>query len=343
MPDPRGRLLGTLDDGRPVRAHVIGAAPGPLVEVLDLGAAVRRLEVTGGDGVRRDVTLGYAGAQEYADGGYFLGAVVGRYANRIADGTFTLDGRAVRVGTSDRGHHLHGGPAGFDTRTWDVLSHGPDHVELGLVSEDGDQGFPGRLAVTARYEVAGETVRLVLGAEADAPTLVNLTSHLYLDLDGHGVDDLLLEVPADGYLPVDATGIPLGPVEPVESTPFDLREPTRLGDVARSGHPQVAAAQGLDHNLVVRGTGQRTVATLTSARTGTRVTIGSDRPGLQVYTGNFLDGRHPRRDGTLLRQGDGIALEPQLFPDTPHHPHFGSAVLRPGETYRHEITWTFGA
>lgn len=328
--------FGVLDDGRGVRSVRIGTPPGPVLDVLDLGATVQRLEVTCADGVRRDVGLGYATAQEYVDRPHYLGAVVGRYANRIAGGRFDLDGRAVQLAANDRGNHLHGGPDGFDRRTWDLVEHGPDHVLLGLVSPDGDQGFPGTVSATARYSVTGDEVVLVLSVVTDAPTVVNLTSHVYLALP-----DPVLQVPADGYLPVGASGLPLGPVEPVDGTPFDLRTGARLADVVRSAHPQVAQAGGLDHTLVVGGAGMRRVATLASSVLA--VEVGSDQAGLQVYTGNAFDGTDRRSDGARIDRHAAVALEPQRFPDSPNQPAYPSSVLRPGEEYRHEIRWRFTA
>ena len=321
--------------GAEVRSWVVGTAPGPVLEVLDRGATVARLEVLCADGERRDVGLGYATVQEYVERPHYLGAVVGRYANRIRDGRFLLDGQPVQLATGQGGHHLHGGPDGFDRRTWSLVDHGPHHLELGLTSPHGDQGFPGRLEVRARYEVADDEVRLVLTARTDAVTVVNLTSHVYLALP-----DPVLAVPADTYLPVDPDGLPLGDPEPVDGSPFDLREGSRLAEVVADPHPQVVQAGGLDHTLVVPGRGLRQMAVLSSAWTG--VEISSDQPGLQVYTGNGFDGTDRRADGTRVERHAAVALEPQLFPDSPHHPSYPSSVLRPGEEYRHEIRWRFG-
>ncbi len=215
---------------------------------------------------------------------------------------------------------------------------------LGLRSPAGDQGFPGAVEVRARFEVSSDTVALTLTARTDAPTVVNLTQHVYLNLDGEGsgtVDDHELRVAASRFTPVDDGGIPLDGHEPVDGTPFDLRAPRRVGDVVRSTHPQVAAARGVDHDLVPDGTGLREVAWLTAPVSGTTLTLSTDQPGLQVYTGNFLDGTLPSLHGGTYRQGDGIALEPQLPPDTPNRPAFGSAVLRPGEEYRWSCSWRF--
>lgn len=341
-----GDEFGRLPDGRPVRRLTLGRAPGPVLRLLDLGATVQALEIGCGDGVRRDVVLGQATVADYLSSTDYLGSTVGRYANRIAGGRFELDGTEVRVGVHDRGHHLHGGPDGFDRRTWSVEECSATYATLGLVSPDGDQGFPGTVHATVRYDVLDDRVIVRFEATTDAPTVVNLTNHAYFNLDGAGagtIDEHELTVLADEYTPVDEAGIPLGDHAPVAGTPFDLRAPTTLGPVVRSGDGQVVRARGLDHNFVLRGSGMRPAAVLTSRRTGTTLAVHTDQPGMQVYTGNFLDGSRPSAAGGRHRQGDGIALEPQRFPDTPHHPAWPTAVLRPGGTYRAALEWRFGA
>ncbi|MDP3891318.1 aldose epimerase family protein, partial [Nocardioides sp.] len=246
----------------------------------------------------------------------------------------------------DRGNNLHGGPDGFDRRVWDVLDHGTDHLLLELVSPDGDQGFPGTVTARVRFEVDGDTLRTTCTARTDAPTLVSMTSHTYLNLEGEAagsIDDHLLTVHADHYTPTDATSIPLGDHADVGGTPFDLRTPARVGAVVRHDHEQLLLARGVDHNYVVRGSGMRELARLTGG--GLELSLRSDQPGLQVYTGNFLDGTQRGTSGGLYRQGAGIALEPQHFPDSPHHPEWPSTVLRPGEDYRTvtELAVTSGA
>lgn len=339
------RVLGRMTGGRDVRVLTIGSAPGLVAEVLTLGAAVHRLHVAGGDGVRRNVVLGHPDVAERLASGDYVGGVIGRYANRIAGGTFSLQGREVRVATHDRGNSLHGGPDGFDVRLWDVVEHGPEHVVLTMTSPDGDQGFPGEVTATVGYRVTGDTVVVSMGATTDATTVVNLTNHAYFHLGGEGagtVDDHLLQVEADAFTPVDATGIPLGDHAPVEGTPFDFRRPAPVGPAVRADHPQVALAHGIDHNFVVRGTGLRRAAVLASPGTRTSLELWTDQPGLQVYTGNFFDGTRRSTGGGRYRQGDGIALEPQLFPDSPHHPEWPSAELRPGARYVSVLEWRFG-
>jgi galactose mutarotase-like enzyme len=339
-----GRPYGALPDGREVRCLSVGSAPGPVVEVLTLGATVHRLEVAGADGVRRNVVLGHASVAERLASSDYIGGTIGRYANRIAGGRFRLGGREVVVGTHDRGNSLHGGPDGLDARLWDVVEHGPDDVVLSLLSPDGDQGFPGSVALLVRYRVVGTAVQVQMEATTDALTVLNLTNHAYFNLDGEGagtIDDHLLTVLSDEFTPVDATGIPLGGHSPVAGTPFDFRQAAPIGPAVRAEHPQVVAARGIDHNYVVRGTGLRTQAVLESPRSGVRLELRSDQPGLQVYTGNLLDGSRRSTRGGRYRQGDGIALEPQLYPDSPHHPEWPSAEVGPGQIYRATLEWRF--
>ena len=350
-PDPtrdptRDHVFGQMPDGRDVRLLTIGAEPGPVVEVLTLGATVHRLDVTCGDGQRRNVVLGHPDVEEHLASGDYVGGTIGRYANRIAGGRFTLDGHDVEVLTHDRGNSLHGGPEGFDVRLWDVESHEADELVLSLVSPDGDQGFPGSVDVRVRYQVDGRAVRVTTEASTDAVTVVNLTNHAYFNLDGEGagtIDGHELLVEADELTPVDATGIPTGGHTSVDGTPFDFRSPTTIGPALRTEHPQVVDARGIDHNYVVRGSGLRRAAVLTSPRTRTSVELWTDQPGVQVYTGNFLDGARRSTSGGRYRQGDGVALEPQLFPDSPNRPEWPSATLRPGETYAAHLEWRFGA
>ncbi|HEX5861562.1 MAG TPA: aldose epimerase family protein [Nocardioides sp.] len=337
--------FGRMPDGRPVHGIVLGAAPGPVVHLITLGASVHRLEVTCGDGHRRNVVLGHAAVADRLASSDYLGSTVGRYANRIAGGRFRLGDLDVRLATNDRGNSLHGGTDGFDRRVWDLVDAGRDHAHLRLVSPDGDMGFPGTVTADAHYRVEGDSVRIRLEATTDQPTLVNLTNHAYFNLDGEDagtIDRHRLTLDADEYTPVDAGGIPTGRHEAVDGTPFDFRSPRPIGPAVRRRTPQVELARGIDHNYVIRGDGLRTAAVLESPGTGTRLELSTDQPGLQVYTGNFLDGSRPSISGGLYRQGDGIALEPQLFPDSPHHPEWPSAVLQPGDRYEASIGWTFG-
>jgi aldose 1-epimerase len=281
---------------------VVGGDP-LVVAVSPLGARITSVRFRGPDGRSRELTRGLPSDEEYLASSAYQGATIGRVANRIARGELPLAGRTHRLGTNDRGHTLHGGPEGFDRRTWLVLESDPDRVVLELVSPDGDQGFPGSVRVRATFEVSGATLRTTYEAATDAPTHVSLTSHPYFALTDD-VTDHRLRVPASSYLPVDAGGIPTG-VAPVAGTPHDLRAAAPVDPA-------------FDHCWVLGGSGFRPVAELTGG--GLRLVLATDQPGLQVYAGG---GRVP-----------GVALEPQHLPDSPHHPEWPSTVLRPDETYR---------
>jgi aldose 1-epimerase len=326
-----------------VDTHLIGSADGLRVEMLAYGATVHRLLVPTPTGPR-NVVLGHRTREEYVAGTAFFGATVGRFANRVTGGRFDLDGSTYALAVNENGNTLHGGPAGFDTRDWTVAALDEHAVTFTLVSPDGDQGFPGTVRASATYTVDGSAVDVELTATTDAPTPVSLTQHTYFQLDGEGagsVDDHMLTVHADRYTPTDEQLLPTGELSAVDGTPFDLRTATRLGDAVRDAHPQLRAARGIDHNLVLTGSGMREVAMLRSRDLA--LTLSTDAPGLQVYTGNFLDGTVVGPAGRVYRQGDGIALEPQVFPDTPNRPGFGDATLRPGETYRRRLRWAFDA
>jgi aldose 1-epimerase len=277
------------------------------------------------------VVLGHASPEEYLTSKDYLGGTIGRYANRIRGGRFELGGETVQVLTNEGGNTLHGGPDGFDKRIWRVDQHDDDQLVLELTSPRGDQGFPGELIVRAHFAVEDDTVRLALDAVTDADTVVGLTSHTYFNLDGEGsVAEHFVRVPAEDYLPTDDDGLPLE-LAPVAGSRFDLRAPVSIG-----------SAGDLDHCYAVPGSGLRVAAELASAATRTRMVLSTDQPGLQVYSGCWFDGSGRSITGSAYDKGAGVALEPQLFPDTPNRPDFGSAVLRPGEAYRSQIEWQFG-
>lgn len=338
--------FGAMPDGRDVTAYTLGPAQGPQLTVLDLGATVHRLRIPSGDGALDDIALGYADVNSYlCDANPYLGATVGRYANRIADACFTLDGVSHHLTANEGETCLHGGVEGFHSRLWTVLDHREDLLTLELGSPDGDQGFPGNLTARATYRVTPDTVAIELSATTDAPTVVSLTNHTYFNLAGGAggtVDEHVLTVDADAYLPVNAKYIPLGHLEPVADTPLDFTRPASIGPRVRHPHPQVVQAAGIDHAYVLGGTGLRRAARLEHPRTGRFMELSTDQPSLQVYTGNYLDGTLTGRDGRLLRQGDGIALETQGNPDAPNQSIFPSQVLRAGQTYRALTQWKLG-
>jgi aldose 1-epimerase len=340
---------GLREDGGMTAARTVElAAEGLRLELLTSGAAVRRLVLTdggaaGGD-TGLDVVLGHRDPATYAHDGGYLGATIGRFGNRIARGRFTLDGVTHRLTTNQFGNTLHGGARGFDAHEWAVADEGPRHATFALTSPDGDQGFPGRLEATVTFRVSAHEVRIDYTARTGAPTVVNLTNHAYFQLDGAGsgpVDDHVLEVAADDFLPVRDDLVPTGEVRAVEGTPFDLRDGRRLGEALAGRDEQLAFADGLDHNFVLTGTGMRRVARLTGA-SGRWLEVHTDQPGLQVYTGAHFDGTATGLHGGTYGPRAGVALETQGFPDAPNHPEFPSTVLRPGETYATSTVWRLG-
>ncbi|MEV4561815.1 aldose epimerase family protein [Kitasatospora sp. NPDC049285] len=339
-----------LADGRWITRWTFGAPGGVTAEVLSLGARLQALQAPDRDGRTVNVVLGSDRVADLLGEGAYFGATVGRYANRIAGGVLPLEGAVhLLAGHGGAGHTLHGGPDGFATRLWEgvpVRDGARVGVRLRLHSPDGDQGFPGALSAEVTYLLDAEgELSIEYRAVTDAPTVVNLTNHAYFNLAGEGagtVLDHMLRVEADGYLPVDAELIPLGPVEPVDGTPFDLRTARVVGERIAAEHPQLAGAGGgWDHNWVLTGTGLRTAAVLSHPASGRRVECRTTEPGLQVYTGNAFDGSLVGRSGRRYGAHAGIALETQHFPDSPNRPEYPSTELQPGDEYRSTTVYRF--
>lgn len=346
-------LFGHLPDGRPVEAITLVNRRGMSATILTYGATLQSVWVPDRWGQFADVTLGHASLKPYLDQPQYFGSSVGRVANRIAGGRFVLDGRDYQVPTNDGPNALHGGPFGFDKALWNVVevsSEPEPKVVMALVSPDGDQGFPGMLRVCARFLLSDAgALAIEYRAETDRPTLVNLTNHAYWNLAGEGSEggamDHVLMIPADHVLPTDATAIPTGEFAPVTDTPFDFRQPTAIGARVRDGQSQqIRIGRGYDHNWVVareRSSAPRLVARLKNPGCGRVLTVLSTEPGVQFYSGNFLDGSSVGKAQGCYRMGDGVALEPQMFPDTPNQPLFGSIRLDPDEEYRHVLVFAF--
>lgn len=343
-------VFGHLPDGRAVEAVTLANARGISATVIAFGATLQSVIVPDRAGVKADVTLGFASLAGYLAQTQYFGSSIGRVANRIAGGRFVLDGREHRVPCNNGPNALHGGPGGFDKALWDIVAVDDEpetpSVTLAHTSPDGDEGFPGTLRVTATYALDGAgNLAIKYRAETDRPTVVNLTNHAYWNLAGEGAAtsamDHVLTIPADHFLPTDPTAIPTGEFAGVAGTPFDFRKPTMIG--ARVGdvwHPQIEIGHGYDHCWVVareRSAAPRLVARLAHPASGRMLEVLSTEPGVQFYSGNFLDGSSTGKAGRSYRMGDGIALEPQMFPDTPNRAAFGSIRLEPGETYRHRL------
>lgn len=335
---------GSLPDGRPVQRVELASADLRL-GLLTWGATVQSLRTPDRGGSWGDIVLGFDSVEQYLADHPFLGATVGRFANRIAGATFELDGHRYQIPANDGVHALHGGPDGFGRRLWELVASDGASATLRLVSPDGDMGFPGRLEVTTVFSVDGPVVRQETTATTDAPTVVNLTNHAYFNLHGQpepGIADHVLILDAEHYLPVDATAIPLpGQPAPVADTIFDFRAPKPIG---RDLDAADESGGGYDHTWVLTApgpSGLRRTALVSDPCTGRSLAVLTTQPGVQFYSGNFLDGSFTGRGGVLARRS-GLCLETQGFPDAPHRPDYPSTVLRPGETFHSATEWMVG-
>ena len=352
--DPLPRApFGTGPAGEAVEAITLGNRRGTSARILTWGAAIQSVLVPDRDGRHADVALGYADMEGYLARSEYFGATVGRVANRIAGGRFTLDGEVYRTPVNNGANSLHGGATGFDKVNWEVVAADGSggSVILRHVSPHMDQGYPGTLTVTAAYSLdESDTLAVEYRATTDRPTLVNLSNHAYWNLAGEGSAEgamgHVLTIPAEHYLPTDSGAIPTGEFRPVAGTPFDFRRPTPVGARVRdASDEQIVFGKGYDHNWVIArapSAEPRLLARLEHPGSGRVLEVHSDQPGVQFYSGNFLDGGIAGKSGRLYRQGDAIVLEPQMFPDTPNRPEFGSVRLAPGESYRNRILFRFG-
>jgi aldose 1-epimerase len=334
------RPAGRLPDGNAVTEYVLDAGAGISMAVLDLGGIVTAVNCPGRDGQSANIVLGLANLHDHIGQAQNFGSLVGRYAGRIAKGRFALDGRTVQLACNDGDNTLHGGPLGFGSRLWAVTpvagaADGSVAIDLALTSEHGDQGFPGRMAVRVRYTLTRNAEwRIDYHATTDQPTVVNLTHHVYWNLAGSGsVAQHRLLLPASRYVAVDAALLPQA-VEPVAGTPMDFRSARPIGLAWREPHPQVRIGRGFDHHFVLdrEPAGLALAARLEDPASGRVLEVETTEPGVQFYSGNFLNGSLPARHG-LLRQGDGLCLETQHMGDSPNRPEEPSTVLRPGEVY----------
>lgn len=329
-----------------VREYTLDNGAGLSLSVLNLGGIVSALRVPDRAGRIDNVVLALPQPTDYERPHPNLGAIVGRYANRIAGGRFVIDGQPYQLPKNNGENNLHGGPRGFGTRWWDVsplprAGDGSVALELRLVSPDGDQGFPGRLDVAVRYTLTPRHEwRIDYQARCDRATVVNLSQHAYFNLAGSGsIADHRLTIAARSYCAIDAALIPTERVT-VAGTPFDFRSPAPVGARIRDPHPDLLRARGYDHNWVLEGEGLRCAARLEDPASGRVMEVLTTEPGLQFYSGNFLDGSLAGRAGAL-RQGDGLCLETQHFPDSPNRPDFPSTLLRPGETFASTTVYRF--
>jgi len=348
----RREPFGTLPDGTPIESVVLSGAKGVSARIMALGATLQSFSGPDRSGKAADVTLGYDDARSYVEHPNYWGQTIGRYANRIAGGHFTLDGKLHQLTQNDKANSLHGGTVGFDKRVWQIVEvsdkGGLAKVALRLVSPSGDQGYPGTLTVATTYTLDDHgSLTIDFDASTDAPTIVNLTNHALFNLAGEGAPGGALghrlTVAAHRYTPVNAALIPTGELKAVAGTPFDFTSGRILDDVVRNGgDPQIVIGRGVDHNFVLdagKTAEPKLAVRLHDPGSGRVLEVLTDQPGIQVYTGNFLDGTLVGKNKHVYRMGDGIALEPQLFPDTPNQPAFGSARVDPATPYHHRMIY----
>jgi len=349
------RHYGTLSDGRNIDQYTLTNAHGIQVRIITFGGIVTSLRTPDRHGHMRDVVLGMRNLHDYEmlnNPGPYFGAIIGRYGNRIANGRFTLDGHTYHLPRNNGPNTLHGGFRGFDKRVWKARAvQGTSSVSLVLryVSKDGEQGFPGRMPVRVTYTLTnGNQLQIRYRATTSKPTVVNLTNHTYWNLQGEGTGNALddhLMLNASHYTPVDPTLIPTGAIAPVGGTPFDFRHSTAIQARIRNANEQLLIAHGYDHNFVLdRAAGDMSLmlaARASNDSSGRVVSVWTDQPGIQFYSGNFLDGSLVGPSGHIYRQGDGYALETQHYPNSPNQHNFPSTVLRPGQVYRTETVFAF--
>jgi aldose 1-epimerase len=342
--------FGKISDGTAVNIYTLTNANGVEVKAITYGCIITSLKVPDRTGKFADVVLGYDTLDGYLKDSPYFGAVVGRYGNRIAKGQFTLSGKTYKLATNNGPNHLHGGNKGFDKVVWtaaEKTSAAGVGVAFSRVSTDGEEGYPGNLRVTVTYTLTDKNELVVdYQATTDKATPVNLTQHSYFNLAADDGDILghQLTIDADRYTPVDATLIPTGELASVAGTPFDFRKSTPIGSRINDSNPQLKNGNGYDHNWVLtRGkSGLEHAVRVVEPKTGRTLDIATTEPGVQFYTGNFLDGSITGKGGRVYKERSGFCLETQHFPDSPNHANFPSTILKPGQTYSSQTVFTFG-
>ncbi|MGH7678683.1 MAG: aldose epimerase family protein [Gemmatimonadaceae bacterium] len=344
------RPFGRMPDGTRIDEYVVVNGRGNSVSIITYGAIIRSIRVPDRSSRLDDVVLGFDNLQGYVGEHPYFGAVVGRYANRIANGRFTLDGNAHQLPVNNGPNSLHGGTRGFDKVVWTAEPFegtGAAGVKLSYVSPDGDMGYPGRLDVRVSYTFNdNDELTVDYLATSDKATPVNLSQHSYFNLAGGRRDILahVLQLDASRYTPVDSTLIPTGELAAVAGTPFDFSTPTAIGARIGGTHEQLRFGRGYDHNFVLDrpGSGVRHAARVVEPTTGRTLDVLTDQPGIQFYSGNFLDGSNKGKSGQVYAHRFGFCLETQHFPDSPNKPAFPSTILRPGERYQSRTIFRFG-
>lgn len=339
-------------NGKAIKLYTLESGNGITMQVSNFGGRVISLWVPDRDGKYEDIVFGHDNINKYIqyEGERCLGPVVGRYANRIAKGQFTIDDVKYQLPLNNNGQTLHGGPNGFDMKVWDVDSVSQHAIYLSYISPDGEEGFPGTVTTKMIYTLTPDNeFKITYEATTDKPTHVNLSHHSFFNLKGAGngtITDHLLTINANGITPVDSVLIPTGEILPVEGTPFDFREATAIGDKINEDNPQLKNGLGYDHNWVVDRKSEKDVefiASLYDVASGRLMEIYSDQPGIQFYSGNFLDGEVTGKYGKAHNYREAVALETQKYPDTPNQPQFPSTRLNPEEVYTQTCIYKFSA
>jgi len=345
--------FGALPTGEPIRVFTLQNAHGVEVRAIEYGGIIVSLHTPDRSGVLADIVLGFNDLDGYLAGSPYFGAIAGRYANRIANGRFTLDGKTYQLAVNNGPNALHGGLKGFDKAVWRGELGTTDRgirVRFRYTSRDGEEGYPGTLNTTVTYTLTDNNELIVdYEATTDKATPINLTQHSYFNLAGEGAGDVLghvLTINADRIVPVDSTLIPTGDLAPVAGTPFDFRTPTAIGARIDEDHPQIERGRGYDHTFVLTrnagDTGLVHAARVVEPSSGRTLDVATTEPGVQFYTGNFLDGTLTGKGGRAYGQRYGFCLETHHYPDSPNKPQFPSTILRPGETFRSKTVFTFG-
>jgi aldose 1-epimerase len=341
--------FGKTKDGQPVDLYTLTNAAGMEVAITNYGGVVVSIKTPDRNGKFADVVLGFDNFDGYLNNTPFFGALVGRYGNRIAKARFTLDGHEYRLAPNDNGNTLHGGLKGFDKRVWkakDVSTKEVPAVELAYLSKDGEEGYPGNLSVTVTYSLTKNELKIDYAASTDKDTVLNLTNHSYFNLAGQGEGDILshlMTINADRFTPVDATLIPTGELKSVAGTPLDFRKPKAIGTRIDANDQQMKFGRGYDHNFVLnrKDGGLILAARVTEPSSGRVLEVLTTQPGLQFYTGNFLDGTMHGKAGKVYPRRSAFCMETQHFPDSPNHPAFPTAVLKPGEHFQSTTVFRF--
>lgn len=333
--------------GEPTDLYVLKNSNGMEVSVTNFGGIIVSIMVPDKDGNMKDVVLGFDNVSDYVNIDNNFGATIGRYGNRIANGKFEIDGVVYELAQNNKIHNLHGGPEGFDDKVFKANQTSDQSVELTYLSPDGEMGFPGNLDVKVTMTLTDDNaIDIQYEATTDKETVCNLTNHSYFNLSGNPANSILdhvLMIDADGFTPIDDTSMTSGDIDPVEGTPFDFRAPTAVGERIDNDFEQLINGNGYDHNWVLntKGDDSQVAATVYSPVTGIQLDVLTSEPGLQIYTGNFLDGTMTGKNGIVYNKRSAICLETQKYPDSPNKPHWPQPYLKPGEKYTSRCIYKF--